>query len=116
MGNKKLARQHASRQRVAVKPVRSPYRTWSNLQELYRLQHGRCGITGNMLPVPPCPMAWDDFEDVDVDHILPLSCGGTNELDNLQLTTPSLNYWKGSRTDLPCRHDFLWAEQDCLGM
>mgnify|MGYP003440528612 CR=1 FL=1 len=46
----------------------------------------------------------DTLEDVDLDHILPRSLGGTSTLKNLQATHRKCNNHFGSRTDKPSRH------------
>lgn len=51
---------------------------------LYAKYNGRCAICGN-------PVA---FKDMTVDHKTPLSKGGTNAMDNLQLACHSCNLMK----------------------
>ena len=54
--------------------------------------HPKCYLTGEEL----------DFENPDsysFDHILPVSRGGTNDLDNLGVTTPLLNMCKSYCTE-----------------
>lgn len=41
---------------------------------IYANGNGRCGICGKPI----------NFEDMTVDHKIPLSCGGTDDIENLQ--------------------------------
>ncbi len=55
------------------------------MQGLWDLQGGRCGICGD--PLHPA-----QFQ---VDHIVPVSLGGSHEVSNLQLTHARCNVLKG---------------------
>lgn len=57
-----------------------------NLGLLVRNQNGMCGICHKALP--------KTFRYVDVDHIVPVSLGGTSELENLQATHKFCNQSK----------------------
>lgn len=59
------------------------------LRSLWDAQRGRCALTGRDL----------DIRTAELDHIVPKSRGGTNELDNLRLTVSEANYAKGAMTD-----------------
>lgn len=56
------------------------------VEKLYKLQHGRC---------PACHLALKD--DYHLDHIMPLSLGGTNTDDNVQLLHSTCNQQKHSK-------------------
>lgn len=55
--------------------------------------------------------------DVVIDHIVPLSLGGTDEMDNLQVTCRRCNLWKADKTPEDAeeyifeRLDRLWEEE-----
>lgn len=51
---------------------------------IYNKNKGRCAICGKFIP----------FDEFTVDHIIPLSKGGTNELKNLQCTCKTCNLIK----------------------
>lgn len=57
--------------------------------EVYNRDHGICGICGG--PVDP--------ENITVDHIVPLSRGGKNEMDNYQLACDKCNKLKSNYKD-----------------
>ncbi len=63
------------------------YFTRTTIENLYAKQRGKCACCGQVLN--------GVFE---VDHIIPLSRGGSNFPDNLQLLTPFCNKRKGSKT------------------
>jgi 5-methylcytosine-specific restriction endonuclease McrA len=65
-----------------------------NLREfLYLRDKGRCGICGDPVKIYSSK--------VQLDHIVPLSHGGSEETDNLQLAHAYCNQRKGSRTTQP---------------
>ncbi len=81
-------------------PLPPPYR-WSKKSRLkgsrsriratlHNRQAGKCGICGGIMLSHP--------RDLHIDHIVPLSKGGGNEIGNLQLTHPTCNLIKGNRT------------------
>lgn len=59
---------------------------------LYELQSGYCPICSD-----PLPKDYKNGKLVHVDHKKPISHGGTNDLDNLQLTCAFCNLSKGNR-------------------
>ena len=60
-----------------------------HLDFLLERQHGMCGICYRPLPYPP------DGGKVHVDHIIPVSVGGTDDRENLQATHAECNLEKG---------------------
>ena len=60
-----------------------------HLDFLLEKQHGMCGICYKPLPYPP------DGGKVHVDHIIPVSVGGTDDRENLQATHAECNLEKG---------------------
>jgi hypothetical protein len=58
--------------------------TEQDLNEIYERLGGKCAYCG-------VPIFWDVFRDVNVDHIRPLSKGGTNWPDNITLACKSCN-------------------------
>lgn len=55
---------------------------------IYAKGNGRCAICGRPI----------DFNSMTVDHKIPLSKGGTNELSNLQPACPTCNFLKNGLT------------------
>ena len=84
------------------------FRSLDNMIALYHLQEGHCPYTADPLPVPANPTCMADFQDVSVDHIHPVKHGGTNDFDNLCLTTPSMNSAKGDDLYYPHR-EIMWV-------
>lgn len=72
-------------------------------QRLYARQSGRCALTG--LPLDGVP--------VHVDHIIPITRGGTDDESNLQLVVRPANMAKGNGTDEEFR-TWLLAAADAL--
>lgn len=67
--------------------------TWGDIQEKWREQHGFCALCGQIMS--------GGFH---VDHIIPLSKGGSDYPDNIQLACPPCNIGKGNKlifTPLP---------------
>jgi 5-methylcytosine-specific restriction endonuclease McrA len=60
------------------------------LKSLWETQGGTCALTG-------MPLAIGD--NASIDHILPTSRGGTNDLDNLRFVLRVANTMKSDRTD-----------------
>ena len=58
--------------------------TQSERTSIYDKNHGRCAICGRYVP----------FADFTVDHIIPISKGGTNNMDNLQCACKICNMIK----------------------
>lgn len=63
----------------------------SELAAMYAEQEGKCAYCG-------ISIYWSVPHDVHVDHIHPLSRGGTNELSNLCLSCQDCNFSKGNKT------------------
>lgn len=59
------------------------------LRMLWEAQQGLCGLTGRQL----------DIVTAELDHIVPRSRNGTDELENLRLVAPEANSAKGGMTD-----------------
>lgn len=63
---------------------------WENLQALLKTQNYKCAITKDNI----------SFEsDIELDHILPTSKGGLNDLSNVRWVTKEVNRLKGNLTD-----------------
>ena len=63
---------------------------WENLQTLLKTQNYKCAITKDNI----------SFEsDIELDHILPTSKGGLNDLANVRWVTKEVNRLKGNLTD-----------------
>lgn len=58
--------------------------TQTERTNIYDRNHGRCAICGRYVP----------FTDFTVDHIIPISKGGTNSMDNLQCACKTCNMIK----------------------
>ena len=65
------------------------YITANELRSLWQQQGGRCGLTGQLM----------DIATANIDHIIPTSRGGSNELSNLRWTTKAANQAKGNLLD-----------------
>lgn len=90
-GNRALRRRQERQRRSEAAPVsvRHPgLRRY--LPELIDAQGGACGICGGPLPHPPTG------DTVHVDHIVPVSRGGTDDLSNLQATHATCSLRKGA--------------------
>lgn len=79
------------------RPVNSSTATSQELMSLVERQDFRCALTGRELS----PDA------ASIDHIVPASQGGTNEISNLQVVTKEANFAKGAMGHdefiAPCR-------------
>lgn len=62
---------------------------WKYLKELIEKQNYKCTLTGDSI-------TFDD--DIELDHIVPKSRGGSNELSNFQWVTKQVNWFKGTWT------------------
>lgn len=69
------------------------------LHELYERDGGFCQIC----------FRYADIRDCNVDHITPVSKGGTDDMDNLQLTHHWCNSRKGSSPNAPL--NLYWYEK-----
>lgn len=61
----------------------------TQLEELWIAQAGRCGITGRLITI----------EEADLDHVVPVSRGGTGDISNLRWTWSRANEAKGNMLD-----------------
>ena len=86
--NIELRRSH-SRNRRAVQASASGVFTGDDAKKILTLQRGKC---------PVCKASLDDG--YHVDHIHPLSKGGTNDKSNIQLLCPHCNWSKNARDPL----------------
>lgn len=62
-------------------------RAYAKKAEIFERDAGVCYLCGQAL----------DVSDVEIDHVIPLARGGTNDLDNLRVVHPSCNRAKGDR-------------------
>ncbi|MEW6129607.1 MAG: HNH endonuclease [Acidobacteriota bacterium] len=58
---------------------------WEAVLKAHNYACARCGATDSL------------YERLQIDHIIPLQCGGTNTADNLQPLCPSCNNWKRTK-------------------
>jgi 5-methylcytosine-specific restriction endonuclease McrA len=65
--------------------------TAAEIRELFHDQHGRCGYCGINL------MVSDTKAEYHVDHIVPLSRGGSNYIDNILVSCADCNLSKGDK-------------------
>lgn len=65
--------------------------TQQDILDLYAEQNQRCAYCGILI-------TFDIPKDVHVDHVMPLSSGGSNWPSNLALTCQACNLSKGSKT------------------
>lgn len=70
-------------------PPKTPMWKALFILELYREQNGLCALCGASLELDNCH----------VDHKIPVSRGGGNELENLQLTHRFCNQSKGAKVE-----------------
>jgi 5-methylcytosine-specific restriction endonuclease McrA len=83
----RLTKRAKTAKRRSLKLGVKGYFTRKTIENLYCKQRGRCACCGFLLN--------GDFE---IDHITPLSRGGSNYPSNLQLLKPLCNKLKGSKT------------------
>ena len=62
---------------------------WKELKELIEKQNYKCALTGDKI----------SFDNIELDHILPTSRKGTNELSNVRWVTKQANRFKQNLTD-----------------
>jgi len=84
-GNSFIAAHNSKRR--ALKMNNGGEHTKDDIDNLMELQHGRCGYCGITL-----------FDDYHIDHMIPLSRGGRNDVNNILLTCPSCNLEKHNKT------------------
>jgi 5-methylcytosine-specific restriction endonuclease McrA len=88
---RQYARENAERYRSHTRNRRAKHKaadgthTQADIRELYRLQKGRCAY---------CSIKLDRWH---VDHKKPISKGGENGIENLQLTCPTCNLKKSDK-------------------
>ncbi len=77
----------------------------ASIREMLERQNFRCALTGK--PLTP--------ETAEVDHILPVSRGGTHTIDNLQILHKSINRSKSTLDNEEfismCREALAWREK-----
>jgi len=75
------------------------------LMSKWKSQNGLCALSGRKLD-----------RQAHIDHILPVSRGGTNEASNLQWLDPMINQAKSNMTDQEfldmCKQVINWASKD----
>lgn len=72
---------------VTILPQRRQF-TWEERQLIYDKYKGKCGICGEPLK----------FDEMTVDHIVPLAIGGDNSMENLQCCCINCNRFKDTMT------------------
>lgn len=85
-----LARRGNAKRRAIMQNIEGSY-TPSDLEALYDAQDGQCAYCGIRL-------FWDIPGDIHVDHVQPVSRGGTNNPDNLALACADCNLSKHDKT------------------
>jgi len=85
--NKQMMKEDPFRWRALL--LTSKFKRQVTKSELMGLWTGLCGLTGMELKI----------EDADIDHILPVSRGGTHEISNLRWVCSRANEAKGNMTD-----------------
>lgn len=76
-------------------------------KEIYEKYDGHCAYCG-------CPITYQEMQ---VDHVVPLANGGTNDLQNLNPSCPACNTFKGDKTIKSFRRRIksltrkLWLEE-----
>jgi 5-methylcytosine-specific restriction endonuclease McrA len=83
-----------------VVPPKTPMWKALVISELYRKQNGLCALCGASLELGNCH----------VDHKIPVSRGGGNERENLQLTHRKCNQSKGAKVDTRDLHHYIKDE------
>lgn len=85
---------HCSKRRARIKGAKGFF-TKEQIDELFVKQRGMCACCRNRLS--------DDFHR---DHIIPLSLGGDNTIENIQLLCPACNMSKGAKDPIQ------WANEN----
>lgn len=91
------------------------YREWVAEQRALRLQVKRQEIIGPLIERDGafcglCKGEIKHISAIDVDHIVPISRGGSSALDNLQVAHSWCNRSKGNR--MPGEDGYPWPEHD----
>lgn len=97
-----LARARAHRARCRYVEVDGFY-TWNDLKRLMGEQDGRCAYCGTGI-----------VDEYHVEHKTPLSRGGDNSVDNIQLTCPTCNLRKHAKTDEEFRKLLTMENSECI--
>ena len=63
---------------------------WKYLKTLIEKQNFKCALTGDKITFN---------DDIELDHIVPKSRGGSNKLSNFQWVTKQVNWFKGTWTE-----------------
>lgn len=95
----KIAMDAAGNGKRLALAVRLPIR-----QRLYEQQEGKCYFCGVFVPN-------DDLPNKSLDHLTPISKGGTNEDSNLKFTCAKCNHDKGSMTEAQFRASKLFVKR-----
>ena len=85
LANPDVVRAHTRNRRALKKDVGGTH-TAEDIQDIHRLQKGKCAICRKKLG-----------EKYDVDHITPIAKGGSNDRSNLQLAHPTCNQRKNRK-------------------
>lgn len=88
--NPEKKRIRSQRRRTSVRSADGVYSD-KDIRILYETQNARCGYCGILI-------YWGVSRDIHIDHIHPLSKGGSNWPNNFILTCESCNLGKGSKT------------------
>ena len=83
-----------------VVPPKTPIWDATVISELYHEQNGLCALCCDLLVLG----------EHHVDHKIPVSRGGGNERENLQLTHPKCNQSKGAKVDTRDLHHYIKDE------
>jgi 5-methylcytosine-specific restriction endonuclease McrA len=83
-----------------IVPPKTPIWDATVISELYHEQNGLCALCCDLLVLG----------EHHVDHKIPVSRGGGNERENLQLTHPKCNQSKGAKVDTRDLHHYIKDE------